>query len=89
MSGSNRGYKIRSYTNGKAKDGTQYTNYALTVPNEIAEAVPNGMTFVPRMTDDGLLYEPVDQAKPNLPAWAKNGNQQQKSRTKALREAAG
>lgn len=67
---SNRGYKIRSYTNGKSKDGVQYTNYALTVPNEIAEAVPDGLTFVPRMTDDGLLYEPVHQAKTDLPAWA-------------------
>lgn len=72
---SNRGYKIRSYTNGKSKDGAQYKNYALTVPNEIAEAVPEGLTFVPRMTDDGLLYEPVHQAKTALPAWAqmKNG----------------
>jgi hypothetical protein len=67
---SNRGYKIRHYTNGKSKDGTQYKNYALTVPNEIAEAVPEGLTFVPRMTDDGLLYEPVHQAKTKLPAWA-------------------
>ena len=73
MAGSSKGYKIRAYTNGKAPDGSRYKNYALTVPNDIAEAIPNGITFIPRMTDDGLLYEPVDQAKQDLPPWAKNG----------------
>jgi hypothetical protein len=83
---SNRGYKIRSYTNGKSKDGAQYKNYALTVPNEIAEAVPEGLTFIPRMTDDGLLYEPVHQARTELPAWAQNSQGSKKtsrSRSKA------
>jgi hypothetical protein len=71
-----RAYKIRAYINGRSKkNGNEYKNYSLTVPFEIAEALPDEMTFVPRMTDDGLLYEPVQQskAKVELPEWAKNG----------------
>lgn len=69
-----RAYKIRSYRNGVSKKkGIEYTNYCLTVPFEIAEALPDGMNFVPRMTEEGLLYEPVAHAQPRLelPEWAK------------------
>jgi hypothetical protein len=83
---SNRGYKIRSYTSGHSKDGSEYKNFALTVPNDIAERVPNGMTFVPRMTNEGLLYEPVDQAQPHLPAWARTGKNGKKSERAAASE---
>lgn len=71
-----RAYKIRSYKNGHSKKkGVDYTNYSLTVPFEIAEALPDGMAFVPRMTDEGLLYEPFQNAHPQveLPAWAQTG----------------
>lgn len=72
-----KGYKIRSYSNGTAKNGTKYTNYSLTVPNEIAEALPPGITFVPRMTDEGLLYVPTEKSKAiDLPDWAKQPNEE-------------
>ncbi len=64
-------YKIRSYVNGKSKKGHEFRNYSLAVPSEIAEALPNGITFVPRMTDEGLLYAPVTQMGSTLPDWAK------------------
>lgn len=66
-----RGYKIRSYVSGRAKDGSEYKNYSLTVPTNIAESLPKGITFIPKMTDDGLLFEPSSQMAPQkLPAWA-------------------
>lgn len=67
------GYKIRSYVNGKSKKDVEYKNYSLTVPNEIAEALPQGLTFSPRMTKEGLLYVPVTETETTieLPDWAK------------------
>lgn len=69
-----RGYRVRQYVNGRAEDGTEYFNYSLTVPKEIAEHLPDGMTFLPKMTDDGILYQPVQIASKSvdLPDWAKN-----------------
>lgn len=77
-----RGYKIRSYVNGKAKSGNEFVNYSITVPSEIAQQIPDVLKFVPRMCSkeedgvDGLLYEPIEEIKErtNPPAWAKNGN---------------
>lgn len=67
-----KGYKIRSYANGATKSGKEYRNYSLTVPNEIAEQIPEGVTFALHMTDEGLLYVPTNQAESEteLPAWA-------------------
>jgi hypothetical protein len=71
-----RGYKIRQYVNSRAKNGTEHKNYSLTVPGEIAEALPPDLKFVPRMTDEGLLFIPLNQANQQieLPNWAKEGN---------------
>lgn len=81
-----KGYKIRQYVNGRSKKGDEYTNYSLTVPNEIAEALPEDITFRARMTDEGLLYEPVtDQPRTpiELPDWAKQQNgKKEKEETK-------
>jgi hypothetical protein len=67
------GYKIRSFTTGKSKGGSEYKAFSLTVPSDIATALPENMTFIPRMTDEGLLYVP--STKPEgaleLPEWAK------------------
>jgi hypothetical protein len=74
MAGIRSGYKVRHYENGRKKaDGTSYMNYSLTVPVEIAESLPKDITFIPKMTDEGLLYCPVSQydAKQDLPEWAK------------------
>lgn len=67
-----RGYKIRYYVSGKGKDGVEYRNYSLTVPSDIAENIPNEMQFIPRMTKEGLLFEPVDKRAIELPDWAKD-----------------
>jgi len=47
--------------------------YRLTVPPEIAEALPDDIAFAPELTEDGLLYRPVEGADdaPELPSWAK------------------
>ena len=88
MSQMRRGYKIRYYTSGKGKDGVEYKNYSLTVPSEVAEALPKGMQFLPRMVDEaiydsegnqigslqGLLFEPIESAQIELPNWAKQQN---------------
>lgn len=70
---SQRGYKIRMYVNGRTKNGKEYKNYSLTVPNDIAERLPKDITFVPRMTDEGLLYVPTQnsESQVELPEWAK------------------
>lgn len=69
----NRGYKVREFTNGKSKKGDEYKAYTLAVPNEIAESIPRGMTFIPSMTDKGILYQPfalISGAPQELPGWA-------------------
>lgn len=65
-----RGYKIRYYVSGKGKGGVEYKNYSLTVPSEIAENIPKDKQFIPRMTKEGLLFEPVDERTVELPDWA-------------------
>jgi hypothetical protein len=74
-------YKIRSYVNGKSKEGKQFKNYSLTVPNSIAEALPKDIKFVPTMTEEGLLYQPVtgSQEIVKLPKWAQGKNGGKKS----------
>jgi hypothetical protein len=77
-----RGYKIRHYISGRSKNGDhEYKNYSITVPNDIAENLPSGMTFIPRMCDsdsdgvNGLLFEPINQARGiKLPTWAQESN---------------
>lgn len=67
-----KNYKIRRYENGAAKKtGKSFVNFSLTVPNHIAEAVPEGVVFEPEMTEDGILYRPVvAETVEKVPAWA-------------------
>lgn len=64
-----RSYKIRNSVAGPG----QRKVYRLTVPPDIAEALPADVEFEPELTEEGLLYRPVDAraAKPDLPSWAK------------------
>lgn len=76
-----RGYKIRHYVSGKGKSGTEYKNYSLTVPIEIAESLPENMQFIPRVLDEsdglkGLLFEPVDIHQTKTPTWVQNSQAQ-------------
>lgn len=42
----------------------------LTVPAEIAAQIPDGSTFLPELTDDGLLFRPVHVPKTDRgPGW--------------------
>lgn len=72
-----KGYRVRSYANGTGKNGREYKVYLLTVPNDIAERIPKGVEFIPRMTEDGLLYEPAQTATVELPEWAKQEQEEQ------------
>ena len=66
----NRTYKIRKTTAGANK---QQDVYRLTVPPDIARDLDPDLEYIPEVTDDGILYRPVE-ARPvekKLPAWAK------------------
>lgn len=67
-----RTYKIRSFSNGKNRQGEAFVNYSLTIPSHIAEKLPKGMQFYCELTDAGLLFRPVppDQEQVALPEWA-------------------
>jgi hypothetical protein len=63
-----RTYKIRSSVSGPSRR----TVYRLTVPPDVAKAIPEDTEFVVELTEDGLLYRPVDGTRePELPSWAK------------------
>jgi hypothetical protein len=65
-----RTYKLRAVPNGaRSSDGSRYHNYSMTVPPEIAKAVPEGMEFECVMDEDGIHYRPVTSAR-TLPSWA-------------------
>jgi hypothetical protein len=63
-----RTYKIRHSVAGT----NQRKVYRLTVPPDLAEAIPNDQEFVPELTEDGILFRPVESApEREVPAWAK------------------
>lgn len=66
---SQRLYKIRRFSNGKNTDGEPFSNYSLTVPPQIARAIPEGLQFSAELTDAGLLYKPVEKEEVSTPAW--------------------
>ena len=77
-------YKIRRYENGAAKKtGKTFVNFSLTVPNHIAETVPDGMVFECHMTSEGILFAPsVPETVTDVPAWAQpNTNGKPKKRS--------
>jgi hypothetical protein len=64
-----RTYKIRHSMAGPSGDRRVYR---LTVPPEIATAIPEDTEFEPVLTEDGLLYRPVEsRPEPELPSWAR------------------
>jgi len=77
-----RTYKIRSFSNGKNRQGEPFVNYSLTIPSHIAEKLPREMQFYCELTEDGLLFRPVppDQEAVVLPPWAitENGTEPEK-----------
>jgi hypothetical protein len=66
-------YKIRKFQNGKRKNGDPFLNYSLTIPTMIARELPDDMKFYCQLTDEGILFRPVDAGSGDsvdLPAWA-------------------
>jgi hypothetical protein len=48
--------------------------YKLTLPREIADALPDDLLFTCELTDDGILYRPVtigSLSDLDLPDWAR------------------
>lgn len=63
-----RTYKIRKSVSGPSRR----TVYRLTVPPDVAKAIPEDAEFVVELTEEGLLYRPAEDApEPELPSWAK------------------
>lgn len=66
-------YKVRTFKNGQRKSGEPFLNYSLTIPTNIARELPDDMKFYCELTEDGILFRPVDEesdSSKNLPAWA-------------------
>lgn len=85
-----RTYKIRSFSNGKNRQGEPFVNYSLTIPSQIAEKLPREMQFYCELTPDGLLFKPVppDQEQVVLPPWAvtENGTEPEKPKRTARKK---
>lgn len=65
-------YKLRKLR--KDKGSEDYDAASLAVPMEIARILPSNVRFRPELTDDGLLYRPVEEATQesgDLPGWLK------------------
>lgn len=61
------GYKIQ-----QSKKSNGYESYSITVPQEIARMVPEGMKFVFQIAEEGILLRPlrtVEDELPPRPAW--------------------
>lgn len=74
-------YKIRTFVNGKRKNGDPFINYSLTIPVQIAEILPVDMRFTCELTDDGILFKPHKEKEsrgPALPTWAVTNNGSQR-----------
>lgn len=68
-------YKIRTFRNGKRKNGEPFLNYSLTIPTTIARELPSDMKFHCDLTNEGILFRPVEDGegdRENLPDWAKS-----------------
>ena len=66
-------YKIRKFQNGKRRNGEPFMNYSLTIPTTIARELPDEIRFYCELTDEGILFRPVEQGQGDnldLPAWA-------------------
>ena len=64
-----RTYKVRG---GGVNKAGRPRAYRLTVPPDVADAIPEGTEFTVEMTEDGLLYRPAErQPERQLPSWAR------------------
>lgn len=68
-----RSYKIRKFQNGRNSKGDPFWNYSLTIPTEIATQLPDSNQYLCKLTNEGILFTPVEgnEGPIELPAWAK------------------
>jgi hypothetical protein len=67
---STRRIRKRKTTSPRGKG--EYTIYFISLPEEVADKVPNDMRFKVELTEDGILLKPiVPQPTPPLPSWCK------------------
>lgn len=66
-----RTYKLRSVSNTAQDKERGWKQHSLGVPQEVGRRMA-GRTFVCQITDQGLLYTPVE-AQDELPDWVDDG----------------
>ena len=54
------------HVNKRTSNG-KWTNAYLTIPAKIADILPAGMAFTCELTEQGILYRPVDSVVPETP----------------------
>lgn len=59
------------YNVRKAKGKNGYIAYSLTIPNHVAEVLPEDVQFSIELTDEGILYRPAQSVAETVdkPAW--------------------
>lgn len=51
------------------RQSTGHETFMIGVPWQIAEAIPEGMEFEVRLTEDGILFRPSLGVNGPLPSW--------------------
>jgi hypothetical protein len=56
------------------RSGKGYLQCVLGVPVEYARLLKDGQKFICRLTEDGVLYSPIDATDVDpIPSWVKSG----------------
>lgn len=67
--------QIRSRKTTAQRGKGEYTVYTISIPEEIASKVPEGMRFKIELTEEGILLRPVlPQPEQPIPSWCKNAS---------------
>lgn len=67
--------RIRSRKTTATRGKGEYTVYTISIPEEIATKVPEGMRFKIELTEEGILLRPVlpEPSRP-IPSWCKDAS---------------
>jgi len=63
--------KILNHEKSLRQETSRGPPCTLSVPAGIAKVLPVGQEYEIELTDDGILYRPVESTPPVLPAWVK------------------
>ena len=66
-----RSYRIAAHAQPKDKGREGAQSFTLTVPPKIARLIPAEQEFAPELTEDGILYRPVENTVKEVPSWIK------------------